>query len=54
MTVGGVADLLLLDANPLDDVSNVRRIAGVVLRGTWFDRTTLEQRRLSLEGQPPS
>jgi hypothetical protein len=32
------ADLLLLDANPLEDVSAVRRIAGIMVRGRWLSR----------------
>lgn len=31
------ADLVLLDANPLDDISNTRRISGVVSKGVFFD-----------------
>jgi len=54
VTTGSVGDLLLLDANPLDEVGNVRRLAGVLLRGTWHDRVTLEQRRRSLEAERPS
>ena len=30
---GAVADLLLLDANPLEDIRNTRRIAWVVAAG---------------------
>jgi hypothetical protein len=33
---GKAADLVLLDANPLDDVDNVFRQDGVMLRGRWF------------------
>lgn len=33
---GKRADLILVDANPLDDVANVKRIAGVMLRGRWL------------------
>jgi imidazolonepropionase-like amidohydrolase len=29
------ADLVLLEANPLRDIANTRRIAGVVLNGRW-------------------
>ena len=36
IAVGQNADLLLLDANPLENVANSRRIAGVVLRGQWL------------------
>jgi imidazolonepropionase-like amidohydrolase len=39
--VGKVADLVLLDANPLEDIENTRRILAVVLRGRLFDRAGL-------------
>ena len=39
--VGKVADLVLLDANPLDDIEHTRRIAAVLLRGQLFDRAGL-------------
>jgi imidazolonepropionase-like amidohydrolase len=40
---GKVADLLLLDANPLDDIDNTRRISGVLLAGRYFDRAALDR-----------
>ena len=40
--VGFRADLVLLDANPLEDIQNTRRIAGVVRDGSWFDRDALD------------
>lgn len=39
---GQRADLVLLDANPLEDISNTRRIAGVVLLGRALDRADLD------------
>lgn len=39
---GHAADLVLLDANPLDDVRNTTRIRAVVLRGRLLDRQTLD------------
>ncbi len=36
---GKSADLLVLDANPLDDIKNTRRISAVVLRGAQVDRS---------------
>jgi imidazolonepropionase-like amidohydrolase len=36
---GKSADFLVLDANPLDDITNTRRIAAVYLRGAAVDRT---------------
>jgi imidazolonepropionase-like amidohydrolase len=38
------ADFLVLDANPLDDITNTRRIAAVYLRGSQVDRTGLRAR----------
>ena len=42
--VGWDADLVLLDASPLEDVRNARRIHGVMLRGVWYSAESLEQR----------
>lgn len=39
---GAAADLILLDANPLDDISNTRRIHGVMVRGRWLSRSELD------------
>jgi tetratricopeptide (TPR) repeat protein len=36
------ADLVLVDGNPLDDVRNARRIAGVVINGRYFSETALD------------
>jgi imidazolonepropionase-like amidohydrolase len=38
---GQNADLVLLDANPLESITNSRRIAGVMLRGRWLTRADL-------------
>jgi imidazolonepropionase-like amidohydrolase len=43
VAVGQAGDLLLLDANPLDDIANSRRIAGVMLRGQFLDRAALNR-----------
>ena len=42
VTVGKQADLVILDANPLDDISNTQKIHAVVLRGTLIDRRALD------------
>ena len=39
---GHEADLVLLDANPLADIANSRRIHGVMLRGRWLSRAELD------------
>ena len=38
---GTHADFLVLDANPLDDILNTRRISAVYLRGAKLDREAL-------------
>ena len=42
--VGREADLLLLDSNPLEDISNTRRVHGVMLRGSWYSSSDLQAR----------
>jgi imidazolonepropionase-like amidohydrolase len=40
---GKIADLVLLDANPLDDIHNTRKIRAVVQGGHYFSRTDLDE-----------
>jgi imidazolonepropionase-like amidohydrolase len=39
LQAGKSADFIVLDANPLDDITNTRRISSVILRGAAVDRT---------------
>ena len=39
---GRRADLLLLSANPLEDVGNLRKIDRLMVDGEWVDRTALK------------
>ena len=39
------ADLLLLDANPLESIANTRKIAGVILAGKYLSPKKLENER---------
>jgi imidazolonepropionase-like amidohydrolase len=39
---GKVADLVMLDANPLEDIRNTRKIAAVFARGRYFSRRDLD------------
>ena len=41
LAAGNSADFVVLDANPLDDITNTRRIAEVYLRGEAVDRPAL-------------
>lgn len=40
---GKFADLILLEANPLNDIHNTRKIAGVCLNGRWVDKTIINK-----------
>ena len=42
---GKVADLVLLDANPLDNIRNVGRVSLVMLAGKPYTAVDLEQQR---------
>ena len=44
VAVGKSADFIVLDANPLDEITNTRRIASVYLRGIAVDRDALGAR----------
>jgi imidazolonepropionase-like amidohydrolase len=44
VATGKSADFIVLDANPLDDITNTRRIASVYLRGSQVDRAALRAR----------
>lgn len=44
VAVGLDADLVLLDANPFEDIGNTRRIHGVMLQGVWHPAAGLERR----------
>jgi len=41
VAVGKSADFVVLDANPLDDITNTRKILSVYLRGHRIDREKL-------------
>ena len=41
--VGKNADLVLLDANPIDDAANLSKISAVFLKGKHFPKSALEK-----------
>ena len=41
LTAGKEADFLVLDANPLDDITNTQRISKIYVKGAEVDRATL-------------
>jgi imidazolonepropionase-like amidohydrolase len=44
LAAGKSADFIVLEANPLDDITNTRRIASVYLRGSEVDRAAMRAR----------
>ncbi len=40
---GKLADLVLLDANPLDEIRNTQKIAGVIANGRYLSRAELDK-----------
>jgi len=40
---GKIADLVFLDANPLDDISNTQKVGGVILNGKFYARSDLQK-----------
>ena len=44
VAAGRRADLMLLDANPLQDIGNSARIAGVVVNGRWLSKADIDKR----------
>lgn len=49
VAVGRRADLLLLNANPLEDVHNAAKRVGVMARGKWLPEEELQEKLNSLE-----
>jgi imidazolonepropionase-like amidohydrolase len=46
---GKLADLVLLDANPLEDIRNTQKIAGVVVNGRYLSRADLDKMLAEVE-----
>jgi imidazolonepropionase-like amidohydrolase len=51
---GQRADLVLLEANPLDDLDHLTRRAGVMVRGRWLDREFLDAGLAAIAAKYPS
>lgn len=43
VAVGQIADLMLLEENPLQSVSHTQQRLGVMARGQWFTQAELDQ-----------
>lgn len=48
---GNLADLVLLDANPLENISNTKKINAVVLNGRLFNRNDLDKMLAEIDAE---
>ncbi|MDO8677810.1 MAG: amidohydrolase family protein [Acidobacteriota bacterium] len=46
---GKLADLVLLDANPLDNIGNTRGISGVIVNGAYLEKEALQRMLAEVE-----
>lgn len=49
---GAIADLLLMDGNPLADITNSKKVAGVMVRGKWLSKAEIDSGLKKLEKTP--
>ncbi len=49
--LGKAADAILLGANPLDDIANTRKIAGVFVNGEWLDSDDIHRQYEQIEAR---
>ena len=52
--LGKLADIVLLRANPLDDISNTQKIAAVIANGHYFSRQGLDKLLAQVESSARS
>lgn len=53
IAAGKRADLVLLDADPLADIKNVWRRAGVMIAGRYFSSAEIEERLKGYAAEAP-
>lgn len=49
VAAGKLADLVVLDANPLEDIHNTKKIAAVIFDGRYYPRAALDQMLAAVE-----
>lgn len=50
ISVGKNAEFILLSENPLSDIKRTRDVQGVMLKGRWLDKKTLDQFLMDVDG----
>jgi len=43
------ADLILVDKNPLEDLSNLKKLSGVMVSGKWMPKSMIDEKLASIE-----
>lgn len=46
---GALADLILLDANPFNDIDNLNHIEGVIKNGDWYSKKVIRAKLLAIK-----
>lgn len=49
VAVGKRADLLLADDNPLDDITNLKHLSGVMVSGKWMPKAFIDEQLAAIE-----
>jgi len=49
--VGAAADLILLEANPLEDIGNAQKISGVMVKGKWLSKAMIAEELAAIAGK---
>ena len=44
VAIGKRADLILIDADPLQDITNIAKRSGVMVRGRWLPEAEIQER----------
>ena len=52
IAVGKRSDLLLVDANPLEDIAAAAKISGVMMRGRWIGKAEIDRRMRRIAHRP--
>ena len=52
IAIGMRTDLLLVEANPLENIAAAAKIRGVMMRGRWIDRAEIDRRMRKISGKP--
>jgi imidazolonepropionase-like amidohydrolase len=49
VAVGQRADVILVDGNPLEDITNIAKRSGVMVRGRWLPEAEIQERLAKIE-----